>query len=306
MDALEELSFDEISTLSHQDVRYLLESPPLLDPGAWSDEGTSRAQRLQNALLEALGTSHWAPTSPLPLRVGRYAESLLQTVTSLESDAFDRLATNLQIFENRATIGEVDLMTSHPDGHLHIELAVKLYLGLPQYSESLDGWVGPNPRDTLGKKYRHLRDKQLPLSSLEVTRNTLGLDQQDSVAQHAWIKGYLFHHHGIPMNLPALVNPKHTHGWWTLERDDWTPADTSETVYCIPPKPFWIHQVPKDTPRYPTWIDLLDAAASQIEHRLTAHVLQLKKDSDIIVSRGFIASSSWLDAAKSLTESLIA
>ena len=142
MDAIEDLSPEEITTLSLQDVRYLLESPSLLESGTWSSDGEIRAQGLQEALLSALSNSSWTYQAPLPLRVGRYAESLLQkNYEPLRRNAFDRLATNLQIFEDRATIGEVDLMTSHPDGHLHIELAVKLYLGLPRYSGSLDGWV---------------------------------------------------------------------------------------------------------------------------------------------------------------------
>ena len=305
MDAIEDLSPEEITTLSLHDVRYLLESPSLLESGTWSSDGEIRAQGLQEALLDALSNSSWTYQAPLPLRVGRYAESLLQRITDLETNAFQRLATNLQIFEDRATIGEVDLMTSHPDGHLHIELAVKLYLGLPQYSGSLDGWVGPNPRDTLGKKFRHLRDKQLPLSSLEVTRKALGLKTAEPIAQHAWVKGYLFHHHGLPMELPDLVNPHHTHGWWTLDSDDWQPSASRDTEYCIPPKPFWIHTIPEGTPRYTDWNELLKAAAPQIEQRLTAHVLEVEKGTEIIVSRGFIASAPWFDAAKTLTESLL-
>ena len=165
--------------------------------------------------------------------------------------------------------------------------------------------MGPNPRDTLGKKFRHLRDKQLPLSSLEVTRKALGLKTAEPIAQHAWVKGYLFHHHGLPMELPDLVNPHHTQGWWTLDSDDWQPPASRDTEYCIPPKPFWIHTIPEGTPRYTDWNELLQTAAPQIEQRLTAHVLEVEKGTEIIVSRGFIASAPWFDAAKTLTESLL-
>ena len=107
------------------------------------------------------------------------------------------------------------------------------------------------------------------------------------------------------MELPDLVNPHHTHGWWTLDSDDWQPSASRDTEYCIPPKPFWIHTIPEGTPRYTDWNELLKAAAPQIEQRLTAHVLEVEKGTEIIVSRGFIASAPWFDAAKTLTESLL-
>ena len=68
------------------------------------------------------------------------------------------------------------------------------------------------------------------------------------------------------MELPDLVNPNHTHGWWTLDSDDWKPPASGDTEYCIPPKPFWIHSVPEGTPRYTDWNELLETAAP---HRLS-------------------------------------
>ena len=63
--------------------------------------------------------------------------------------------------------------------------------------------------------------------------------------------------------------------------------------------------MPVGTPRYTHWNELLETAAPQIERRLTAHVLEVEKDTETIVSRGFIASAAWLDAAETLTESLL-
>ena len=58
MDAIEDLSPEEITTLSLHDVRYLLESPSL-QSGTWSSDGEIRAQGLQEALLDALSNSSW-------------------------------------------------------------------------------------------------------------------------------------------------------------------------------------------------------------------------------------------------------
>ena len=308
MDALPELTPHEISQLSLIDIRYLLESNPLLNPAAWSTNGQALGEALQEALLNTLGSQEpWPSLSPLPLRVGRYAESLLNAVTAIQSDAFKPLARNLQIFEGRQTIGELDLVTSHPQGTLHVELAVKLYLGLPEYQEELDGWVGPNPRDTLGKKYRHLRDKQLPLSATEPAKRALSLSDDQKISTQAWVKGYLFHYQDkVPPKLPTFVNSAHHRGWWTLEDEDWQPSHDADVIYCIPPKPFWIHSVPTQTPAYPSWEDAVEAARPQISQRLTAHIMVLKQNTREIVSRGFIASRPWLEAARSLAKSLLA
>ena len=307
MDALPELSPHEISQLSLIDIRYLLESNALLVPKAWQSNGHELAEALRSALLTTLsGETPWPSPSPLPMRVGRYAESLLNAVTGMRNATFEPLARNLQIFEGRQTIGELDLVTSHDEGALHIELAVKLYLGLPEYQEELDGWVGPNPRDTLGKKYRHLRDKQLPLSRTEPAKRALSIDDDQEISTQAWVKGYLFHYQDkVASKLPELVNDAHHRGWWTLDDEDWHPPHHPDLIYCIPPKPFWINSIPMQTPAYSSWEAVLEAAQPQIDKRLTAHVVILNRDSRKIVSRGFIASRAWLDSARSLAESLI-
>ena len=307
MDALPELTPQEISQLSLIDIRYLLESNPLLMSGAWHPDGQVLSTALKDALLDALtGDEPWPSPSPLPLRVGRYAESLLNAVTGIQSDAFEPLARNLQIFEGRQTIGELDLVTSQPGGTLHVELAVKLYLGLPEYQEELDGWVGPNPRDTLGKKYRHLRDKQLPLSDSKPAKQALSLSDDHEISQQAWIKGYLFHYQDrCVAKLPEVVNDAHHRGWWTLDDEDWSPAHQADLIYCIPPKPFWIYSVPSKTTTYSNWDSVVEAAKPQIAKRLTAHIAVLKRDTREVVSRGFIASRAWLEAARNLAESLV-
>ena len=308
MDALTQLSQREISQLSLVDVRYLLESNPLLCPGVLGSDGEALGHELRRALLSSLSApASWPAPSPLPLRVGRYAEALLNTVTGMKSAVFEPRARNLQIFEGKQTIGELDLVTTHPRGNLHVELAVKLYLGLPKYQASLDGWVGPNPRDTLGKKFRHLRDKQLPLSQSAAAKAALKLRAEASLTQQAWVKGYLFHYHSIIADqLPELINPQHHSGWWTLDTDEWSPPHHSDLIYCIPPKPFWIYSVPQETPVYNDWKTLLEAARPHIEKRLTAHVLILTRSSNEVVSRGFIASQQWLQAAEDLAQSLLA
>ena len=306
MDADQELSPQEISRLSQRDVRYLLESEPLLLGEAWQPGSFRLSEELRSSLLSTLTQDPWPTSPPLPMRVGRYAESLLKAVTAIENETFQTLAQNLQIFENRQTIGELDLVTKHAAGILHVELAVKLYLGLPEFQTNLDGWVGPNPRDTLGKKYRHLRDKQLPLSNMSAARAALGLEPDQELMQRAWVKGYLFHHHGEePSELPALINREHHQGWWTLNDEGWEPEHRSDYLYCIPQKPFWIHSIPRETQCYRTWKSLCEAAAPQISKRLTAHVVILSRDTETIVSRGFIASRDWLHAAEKLARSLI-
>lgn len=296
---------EPIALINQADALHLVQSPPLIRATEWSSEGAIDANQFASALLRLLETKRWPMAEEIPLRVGRYAESLLrQSCIQAEAD-FPVLAQNLQIFNERATIGELDLVINAPEAPLHLELAVKLYLGLPEHSQSLDGWVGPNPRDTLGKKYRHLKFKQLPLSDTPQARQALGLSRVDTIHQYPWIKGYLFHYEDQALALPREVEASHKRGWWTIDSNPWRPHPDREVRYCIPPKPYWIKYFPSDIPQFNSWKALREASASHIEQRLTCHVIAVCQTTNNIVSRGFIASEAWLRAARALSAQLI-
>lgn len=74
------------------------------------------------------------------------------------------LASNLQVIENKKTIGELDCLVLDQNKYLHLEVVYKFYL----YDDSIKGneidkWIGPNRKDSLKQKLHKLKTQQLPL-----------------------------------------------------------------------------------------------------------------------------------------------
>ena len=95
-------------------------------------------------------------------RLGLYAEDLIRYFL-LKSPQFDLLAHDLQIFENKESVGALDFIVRLPDGSVeHWEMAMKYFL---QYSPSSNwrSFIGPDGKDTLERKMKKMLDRQIHL-----------------------------------------------------------------------------------------------------------------------------------------------
>lgn len=92
-------------------------------------------------------------------------------------DKFEVLIKNLQIFNNKITIGELDFIIRDVQLNqiLHIELVCKFYLYIPDANNNneFEKWIGPNKKDSLSKKIINLQQKQLPLLYKDETISAL-------------------------------------------------------------------------------------------------------------------------------------
>lgn len=116
---------------------------------------------------------------------------------------------NLQIRSPERTLGELDALIQTPNEVLHLELALKFYLGFG------NDWIGPNRRDYLADKIRHTRERQLPLAHTLLARQHLPTEWQPKHSQ-ALMRGCLFHpaNAAFAAPLPVEVNDKHWQGRW--------------------------------------------------------------------------------------------
>ena len=160
---------------------------------------------------------------------------------------------NVQIQDDKRTLGELDLLIRPETGHgaYHLELALKFYLGIG------DDWIGPNRRDYLADKIRHTRDKQLPLANHLITQQTLQQhgwpllrssspqspqqpQLQPQPQSQALMRGCLFHPADPAINatLPKEVNPQHWSGEWIhhQQSDQLLP----DSRWFLLSKPQWI------------------------------------------------------------------
>ena len=102
---------------------------------------------------------------PNNLRLGHLVERLVGKLLKASTN-FKVLYENVQILEDKKTIGELDFILQEIDTQkvIHMELAYKFYLFDPSISSApLNNWIGPNRNDSLVQKLDKLKHKQFPL-----------------------------------------------------------------------------------------------------------------------------------------------
>ena len=99
------------------------------------------------------------------LRLGHLVEQFIFDL--LEQDKnIQIIGTNIQVIQDKKTIGELDCLISDKGKQIHLELVYKFYLydtNIP--GNEIDKWIGPNRNDSLQQKLVKLKSKQMPLLS---------------------------------------------------------------------------------------------------------------------------------------------
>lgn len=97
------------------------------------------------------------------LRLGKYVERLVSFELQQQED-ISILAENIQIQQDKITLGELDCLLLKNDKPIHLEIIYKFYLYDTSVGTSeIDHFIGPNRKDSLIEKLTKLKDKQLPL-----------------------------------------------------------------------------------------------------------------------------------------------
>ena len=128
------------------------------------------------------------------LRLGHLVERFVSHELSCHN-TIKILAENIQIKQDKITIGEIDCLLKHNHTPIHLEIVYKFYL----YDESvgnseLEHWIGPNRKDSLIAKITKLKTKQLPLLYKPETEQFLKQHQLDvnTIQQQVYFKAQLF------------------------------------------------------------------------------------------------------------------
>ncbi|MEZ5572463.1 MAG: DUF1853 family protein [Halioglobus sp.] len=145
-------------------------------------------------------------------RLGVYFEQLWHFF--LQHDPHTELiAHNLAIRDESRTLGEFDCLyyCTQRDTHIHLELAVKFYLGVASKDKETAGinaqdWWGPDRRDRLDTKLEQLLQRQILLGDLPAAQSKLSALNMGKVAREIALKGYLFWPGHATMHAPAGYN----------------------------------------------------------------------------------------------------
>lgn len=128
------------------------------------------------------------------LRLGKLVERFVSQELQRDNSVHI-LAENIQIQNNKITLGELDCLLTKDNTPIHLEIIYKFYL----YDESvgnseIEHWIGPNRRDSFIQKLTKLEKKQLPLlysNHCKPYLNELNLDPF-SIKQQVYFKAQLF------------------------------------------------------------------------------------------------------------------
>ena len=175
---------------------------------------------------------------PTNLRLGHLAEKIVSEFIKASTN-FKVLYENVQIIEDKKTIGEIDFIIEDKNKKqlIHMELAYKFYLFDPNISsEPINNWIGPNRKDSLKEKLEKTKRKQFPLLYNDYAKSQFDI-AIDEVSQALCLLVSLF----IPYEYKGNFNPvyeKAIKGYY-LNMEAFIGFDNSEKTYYIPPKKEW-------------------------------------------------------------------
>lgn len=191
------------------------------------------------------------PEIPVRTVLGKQAEYLFKFCADSSSN-YKVLASNIQIFNGKRTIGEIDYLLQHQKSKniYHVELVYKFYIFEPGKSfesshltnfqnQELSCYVGPNRRDHFIKKFDHLKNQQLPLLQLPETVEHLGslgvdvdqIKQQVCFLAHVYIPREMWNHDFKYLNKSCIKG-------YYVDEHAFAKAETSN-IYFIPKKKQW-------------------------------------------------------------------
>ena len=128
------------------------------------------------------------------LRLGKYVERLVSFELEQQKNT-SILAENIQIQDNKITLGELDFLLKKEDNPIHLEVIYKFYLYDDTVGNTeIEHFIGPNRKDALIEKLKKLKDKQLPLLYSDACQpylDTYNLKAKN-MSQQVYFKAQLF------------------------------------------------------------------------------------------------------------------
>ncbi len=176
---------------------------------------------------------------PTNIRLGHLAEKIVSELIK-SSTNYKVLYENVQVIEDKKTIGEIDFIIEEINTKqlIHMELAYKFYLFDPNHSsEPINNWIGPNRNDSLKEKLEKLKRKQFPLLYHNCSKSTFDTIEIDEASQALCLLVSLF----IPYEYKASFSPiyeKYIKGFY-LNFETFTNLDNSAKTYYLPSKKEW-------------------------------------------------------------------
>ena len=128
------------------------------------------------------------------LRLGKYIERFVSFQLQ-QQKGVKIISENVQIQQNKITLGELDCLFKKENKTIHLEIIYKFYLFDPAVgTNEIDHFIGPNRKDCLIDKLKKLKQKQLPLLYTNECKSYLKNIQLNvsEIEQQVYFKAQLF------------------------------------------------------------------------------------------------------------------
>ncbi len=176
---------------------------------------------------------------PTNLRLGHLAEKIVAESIK-QSTNYSLLYENIQLTENKKTIGELDFLIQENSSKkiVHVELAYKFYLlDLSLDSDILNCWIGPNRNDSLNEKLIKTKIKQFPLLYTKTAEAQLEPLLTNKIEQKLCLLASFYLPLDLKINLPPIYQP-FVKGHY-IKWESFIEVNHIEKEYFIPNKKLW-------------------------------------------------------------------
>lgn len=238
--------------------------------------------------------------------LGVYFEALWRFFL-LQDNEVTLLASNRQVIDDGRTAGEFDMFyrCHHRNATVHLELAVKFYLGLPVHADTdlhqAQFWLGPNCVDRLDLKIGHLRDHQLPLINHPGAQDWLQKEKLLPAIQEVALHGYLFYPSSadgcMPDNAPDNASHQHLRSHWLRvdQLSNLQSADAKQKHYRIVPRLQWLCSHYVADGQWQTYAHFAEKVHRELDSALMQPVLceETAAGSALAQRRFFVAPPDW-------------
>lgn len=207
---------------------------------------------LDTAILE-----HWQRVIPPRLVLGKRVEFFLLHYLE-QQPHLEVLTHNLQIIQEKLTLGELDFLyyNKEQQQHYHLEQVYKFYIYYPTEGEDLEHWRGPNNKDSLVEKLDKLSQKQFPLLQHPATQaqlQALGIPT-DNILPQLSFKAALFTPWQQPFPSDSSLHPACWKGYW-LTYEAFLQQDWQDCLFWVLDKKNWGIAPPVEE----SWLSLQEA-----------------------------------------------
>lgn len=220
---------------------------------------------------------------PLPgnLRLGHQMEYVFKQLIEY-SDAYEIVLYNLQIRQEKRTLGEIDfILKDKITGRLiHVELTYKFYLINPDISEPIHSLIGPNRRDLFFTKMEKIKDVQFPLLHSEEGAKALSERNIDySKLEHqCCFKAQLFQPFGSKTVDLGVLNKNCLAGYW-LQFYDFKKPEFANAQYYIPTKSEWVIE-PNDQAVWKSYFEIMSDIKEYLIKKMAPMIWMKKPENE--------------------------